>query len=176
MKKFFKYLGLFLLLIIAIVLIGGLIVPKQYHFEKSIEIAAGKDKVWTNTSTLSNMTKWMPWMKMDPKMTSQITGDDGNVGATYTWKSEDLGTGSMKINKLVPMEKTELDLQFGPSKDPAQATIVLSGDSTRTKVIWTLDNKFSYPMNFVMGLFMDKMMDKDYSAGLKSLKEMSEVK
>ncbi|RQO31100.1 hypothetical protein DBR32_10370 [Taibaiella sp. KBW10] len=176
MKKVLKFLGLFLLLIIAIVLVGGLIVPKKYHFEKSIEIAAGKEKVWNNMNSLSSMIKWMPWMKMDPKMTSQITGDDGNVGATYTWKSEELGDGSMKINSLTPMEKTGLDLQFGPSKTISQANILLSGDSTKSKVTWTLDSEMQYPMNFVMGLFMDKFMDKDYGTGLNNLKAMSEAK
>ncbi|MNU37635.1 Polyketide cyclase / dehydrase and lipid transport [compost metagenome] len=175
MKKVLKVIGIILLLIIAVVLVGGLFTPKHYHFEKKVEIAAAKSKVWNNVSSLSAIIKWMPWMKMDPKMTSQITGDDGNVGAAYVWKSEQMGDGKMTITSLVPMDKTGLSLEFGPSKTPAKADLLLSGDETHTSVTWTFDTDYQYPMNFIFGTFMGKFLDKDFGKGLQDLKAISEA-
>lgn len=175
MKKVLKVIGIVLLLIIAVVLVGGLFAPKHFHFEKKVEITAAKSKVWNNVNSLSAIIKWMPWMKMDPKMTSQITGDDGNVGAAYVWKSKEMGDGKMTISSLVPMQKTGLSLEFGPGKTPAKADLLLNGDETRTTVTWTFDTDYPYPLNFIFGTFMGKMLGGDFEKGLQDLKTMSEA-
>ena len=179
MKKVLKVLGLLLLTMVAIILIGGLFADKKYHYQKSIEIAAPQETVWNNVSTLKAMTKWMPWMRMDPNMKTTFTGRDGTVGAQYTWSGNDkVGKGSMRINKVQAPKIIGQDLVFsGPWDSKAYTDIILDPIATGTKVTWTMDSEMPYPFNFVSKLFfsMDDMMDKDFGAGLNNLKQMSEL-
>ena len=100
MKKVLKYILLFIVAIIAIVLIAGIFISRDFHFERSIVINAPKEKVWQNVGTLAGMDKWSPWNVRDPHMQKSITGQDGTVGATSTWKgNKDVGSGSQTIKK-----------------------------------------------------------------------------
>ena len=61
MKKFLKILGILVLLLIAYVLIGGLLIPKSFHLERSTSVKAPKHVIWQNVSMFSNFRKWSPW-------------------------------------------------------------------------------------------------------------------
>ncbi|PZP50342.1 MAG: hypothetical protein DI598_05735, partial [Pseudopedobacter saltans] len=101
MKKIFKWIGILILLLIAIVLIGGLLVSKHYSFEKKIAINAPQDSVWQHINTLHGMLEWMPWSKLDPNIKVTFAGTDGTPGANYSWKGNDkVGEGQMKIISL----------------------------------------------------------------------------
>src|SRR5262245_26202910 len=110
--KILKFIGLFLLLVIGIVLIAGAFMKKDFHFEKSATINAPKEVVWNNVAMLKNHEKWSQWKELDPNMTNVITGTDGQVGAKATWKSDHkmVGSGSQTITAVVPGEKVETEL------------------------------------------------------------------
>lgn len=177
MKKFFKVLGIIVLLIVAFFLIAGLFVKKDYHFERSITINAPKDVVWQNVSRFENFKKWNPFGAHDANMTSSIEGTDGTVGAVYRWKgNKDVGSGSQTYKEIEPQKHVGIDLLFEePFKSHAYAFINVADDGAAQKVTWGFDNHSSYPFN-TMSLFfdMDKMMDPDFTQGLKNLKQLCE--
>lgn len=178
MKKFLKFLGVILLLAIAFIFISGLFVSRQYHFERSITIHAPQEEVWRNVSFFSNFEQWDPWKVQDTGMTRTITGTDGTVGATYTWKgNKNVGSGSQTLRSLDPMRHITVDLHFKePFESKAVVSYHLEPSGKNTKITWSFDSKMPYPLNAITFFFIDMedRMDKDFSAGLANLKKLCE--
>lgn len=178
MKKFFKFFGIVLLLAIAFILIAGLFIKKDYHFERSIVINASKEELWKNISTFSSYQKWDPFGAHDPNLQKTIKGTDGTVGAVYSWKgNKDVGSGSMTYTEIAPYDHINLLLTLNNGyESKAKATYTLKQEGNSYKLTWTFDTKMPYPMNAISNLFidMDKMMDKEFSNGLANLKKLCE--
>ena len=177
MKKFFKVIGVILLLIIAFVLIAGIFVSKTYHLDKTITINAPKEKIWGNVSSLQQMMKWSPWLEKDPNAQTSFEGQEGTIGSVYRWRgNKDVGSGNQTITKIDRPNSIITHLTFiEPFSGEADSFINLADEGAATKVTWGFDTKYPYPMN-VMQLFinMDEMMGTQYDKGLAKLKQISE--
>lgn len=176
--KILKIIGLLILAIIAFVLIAGLMVSKDFNYEKSITINAPIDSVWTHVGTFASQNAWEPWNEYDPTMKKTYGGTDGTVGATYAWESpqKEVGKGSQTITKVEAPTTFETDLKFlEPFESNSDAYFHLTSEGSGTKVVWGFKSQMPYPFN-VMKLFMDmeKEMDKDFGKGLSNLKAISE--
>src|SRR6218665_3885616 len=167
MKKFFTFLGIVVVLGIVFILVAGLFIPQQYHFERNITIKAPKEEVWKNISLFANFEHWDPWKVHDPNMKRTISGVDGTPGATYTWVgNDDVGSGSQVYRKLVPYEYIGLELNFKePFEKKAHIFYRLTQEGSGVKVTWGFDSRFPYPTNAITRLFfdMDDQMDQDFS-------------
>ncbi len=161
--------------IVIVLLIAMFAVGKDYHFEKSIVINAPADKVYQNISSMKAFNQWNPWMKLDPNMKIDYSGNSGQVGDQYCWDgNDDAGAGCHIITALVPSKKQSAKMLFTrPFESDATSDIVLTPQGNSTKVTWDMDCEFDYPMNLMM-VFMDGQMDKSYGEGLAALKALSE--
>lgn len=170
MKKFLKIL----LAIVVILLIAMLVMSEKYHYEKSIVINAPAEKVYSHINSMKAFNEWNPWMKLDPKMESIVSGPSGQVGDKHCWKSEkrDVGSGCQEITALVPNQKQSTKMAF-EGQGNATSDIVLTPEGNGTKVTWTLDAELERPQN-LMKPMMDYWMGKSYSEGLENLKKLSE--
>jgi hypothetical protein len=177
MKKILKIIGVILLLVIAFVLIAGWILPKTYRVERDITINATREKVWDNVSTLHGLHSWSPWIEADPSVKITYEGQDGTVGAAYKWEgNSDVGMGVQTIAKAEKPNSFATHIHFiKPFDGEADSYINLSDAGSSTKVTWSLDGKYTYPMN-TMQLFldMDKTIGDKYNAGLSKLKTLCE--
>ena len=164
-----------IVVIVAVLLIAMFAVGKDYHFEKSIVINAPADKVYQNISSMKAFNQWNPWMKLDPNMKIDYSGNSGQVGDQYCWEgNDDAGAGCHIITALVPNKKQSAKMLFTrPFESDATSDIVLTPQGNSTKVTWDMDCEFDYPMNLMM-VFMDGQMDKSYGEGLAALKALSE--
>lgn len=171
MKKFLKIL----LAIFAVLIISMFIIGEKYHFEKSIMINAPAEKVYAQINSSKAINQWNPWMKLDPNLKLQYSGNAGQIGDKYCWTGNDkVGEGCQEITALVPNQKQSTIMTFKkPFESVATSNILLSSQGNQTKVTWTMDCELEYPKN-LMKLFMDGQMDKSYSEGLAKLKEISE--
>jgi len=178
MKKFFKLVGIVLLLAIVFVLVAGLFIRKEYHFERSVTIRASREEIWKNISSFSSYQKWDPFGAHDPNMQKTITGTDGTVGAVYRWKdNKEVGNGSMTYREIVPYDHIKVDLvMVNGMESKAVAVYTLKQEGDHYRLTWSFDTRMPYPMNAVISLFMDmdKMMDREFSNGLANLKKLCE--
>lgn len=172
-------IGIIIGALIAIILIGGLLVPKHYVFEKSMHINAPLERVWPQLNHFGALVKWMPWMRIDPAMESGVEGQDGAPGARYWWRgNKKVGEGSMTIKSISAQQKTAIDLHFlKPFESKALTTLTATSDAGGTKVSWAMEGDTPYPMNFISKVFfnMEKYLNKDFGAGLSNLKEICEA-
>ncbi|MFM9944980.1 MAG: SRPBCC family protein [Bacteroidia bacterium] len=173
--KILKILGIVLLGLMAIIVLLGLIAPKDFKVERSIVIpTSNKEVIFKNLSNWSDFLKWNPWSSKDPNQKLTYKGEEGTVGASYKWEGNDsVGCGEMTIVALVPNKKVDMDLHFIKPFETTNKTIftmVPQGDGYN--VNWEMSGSSPFPFN-IMHLFMDmdKMIGPDFEKGLNTLKE-----
>jgi len=175
--KALKIAGIILAGLIILVLVLGLIAPKDFDLERSVVIDAPPDQVYPHVRYFAKQDAWYPWKKYDPNMETSVEGTDGEIGAVYKWSgNEDVGVGQQTITALEENKSLETDLQFiEPFESNAKAYIYLDEVPAGTEVKWGFTSEMPFPFN-IMGLFMnmEKSVGSDYERGLEMLKEIVE--
>lgn len=178
-----KIIRLFIFFFFAVIVICTIltfILPVHQKIERSIIINAPALTIYDQIIKLENFNKFSIWGQEDSSAIYSITGIDGTVGATSSWKGapEISGEGKMEIILLEPNNKVVHDLTFeNPKKGTAQSTFTLSEkDSAVTIVKWDFKIATPRPRN-IFNLFydMDKKMGRDFEIGLANLKAMIEI-
>ncbi|WP_291965246.1 SRPBCC family protein [Maribacter sp.] len=160
--------------IVALIVFLALIAPKSYHVSRNIELEHPPEQVWPHLKFLKKQQEWSPWARKDPDMELTFTGIDGEVGATSHWNgNKEVGEGEQEITRIVEGERIEQDLRFlKPYKSQSDCYMNLESLAEgRSKVTWGFSGNNKFPMSIMM-LFMsmDKMVGKDFEAGLENLK------
>ena len=174
--KALKYFAIGLMSMVFILLIVALFIPKDFSYQKSVNIYAPIDTVWLNVSSLTALDKWSPWNDHDPTMKKKLTGTDGTVGAIMSWESEVVGSGNQMITTIEKPTFFETQLNFiKPHESHGKAFIKLVTEGNGTMATWGMTGMMPYPMN-VMILFMnmEKNMGNDWNIGLGKLKKLCE--
>ncbi len=166
--------------IIALVLLAGLLAPRDMGSAKTMRIAAPRDQVWPRISNLRELDKWNPWSAKDPNIEQQFTGTDGQVGSQMHWQSKvrGVGQGRQEITALTPHERVDMDIEFiKPRTGIAKGAVTMTGEDGAVDVTWSFQSKMPYPFNALMLVMnFEKAMDKDFTEGLTNLKALCESK
>ncbi|MES2387463.1 MAG: SRPBCC family protein [Bacteroidota bacterium] len=176
--RVFKIIGLSLLALVVLVLVFGFMLPSAYHIERSKIIKAPASVVFKQVNTLRNWEKWSPWHRLDPNMEITYNNEHATgAGAWYAWKGNDkVKTGKLTIESSEPSKNIHTKMVFD-QMDEAGAQFIFEPLADATKVTWTMDGEMG--MNPIGRLFakfaMDKMLGKDYEAGLHNLDSVSVV-
>ena len=165
----------FLLGIIALLLIVGLFVKKEYKVSREVLVNEPKETVFEYLKLLKNQNNFSVWAQIDPNMKKTFTGTDGTVGFVSAWESDNknVGKGEQEILNIDITGKIDYEIIFiKPFKSVSYATMsTVFVDEDQTKVKWVFTGKMKYPMNLML-LFMnmEKSIGNDLQNGLNNLK------
>ena len=126
--------------------------PDAFRIERSIRIAAPIVQVAEQIDDFHQWGRWSPWERIDPTMTRTFSGAAAGVGAIYEWDSKGkAGAGRMEITEM-------------------------RAGAERSVIAIRLEFFKPWFMSKLMGVFMDfdKMVGKDFEAGLAALKRNAE--
>jgi hypothetical protein len=175
--KILKTIGIVLVTLIALFLIIPLFVKNTYRVEKSVDIQAEKEIVFDYMRHFENFDKWSPWAELDPNMEVEITGTDGEEGATYYWKgNDDVGEGTMLISSI-NTDEIKIEISFiAPFKAQSPSAYKFKDNEGSTTVSWSMEGNMNYPWNIFM-LFMDmeEAIGSDFEKGLSKLRHKLEM-
>ncbi len=171
--KTIKVIIFALLIIIGLALIVAVFLPKDVYFDKKQLIAAPEAVIFNQINNLQNWDKWSPFQSDD--MTSEYEGPKAGVGAKHTWKSEEMGNGTLTVQESKPHTLIKNFLDFGED-----GTSVGSWEFSKTddgvEVTWGMSmSDLSWPVNRILGLMMPGMMDPYFVKGLQNLKDTCEA-
>jgi uncharacterized protein YndB with AHSA1/START domain len=164
-------------LAIAIVLLFAAAKPDAFRVERATTIAAPPERIFPLINDFRNWRSWSPWEKLDPAMTRTLSGAESGKGAVYAWKSNGkAGQGRMEIAQASPPSKIAIDLDFlKPFKAHNVAEFRLEPQGGLTKVTWAMDGKSPFVSKIMQTIInMDRMIGKDFEAGLANLKAIAE--
>jgi Polyketide cyclase / dehydrase and lipid transport len=166
---------------IAILIIAFLVIasmrPSTFSLQRSTTINASPEKIFLHLNDFKNWGAWSPWEKMDPDLKRNFSGSASGKGAQYSWVGNNkVGEGNMEITRSVPCSDIELNLNFQkPFKASNVTEFKITPNGNMTNVNWEMRGPLNLFMK-VMHMFMnmDKMVGKDFEAGLANLKTIVE--
>jgi len=170
-------LGVVLAAALTGVLVLAALKPDVFRVERSASIKAPPEKIYAQINDLKAWAAWSPYERKDPAMKRTFGAVTAGKGAVYEWHGDkNVGKGRMEIVAVESPSKIVIKLNFlepFEAQNTAEFTMDRKGDATT--VIWAMFG----PANFVsklMGVFfnMDKMIGKDFEAGLANLKALAE--
>lgn len=168
--------------ILIVALLGGFLVyvvtrPDSFRIQRTTLIKAPPEKIFPLINDFQRWPAWSPFEKKDPAMKRALSGAPRGKGAVYEWDgNKDIGQGRMEITDTAPPSRVTLKLDFTrpfEAHNIVDFTLEPRGDSTQ--VTWSIHGPSPF-MSKVMGVVinMDKMVGKDFEAGLADLKAISE--
>jgi hypothetical protein len=171
-----------ILIVLAVVVAGlaGLISMQSDDLivQRSATIEAPADIVFAKVNDFHKWAEWSPWEKLDPNMKRTFTGANAGLDAMYEWTgNKDVGKGRMTIQESKPNELVRIRLEFfEPWPQTSTTLITFAPAGEGTTVTWKMDAKHNFiskAMCLVMD--MDKMIGKDFEAGLANMKKGAEA-
>lgn len=151
--------------------------PTSFTVKRSLGIHAPADRLFRQVADFNAWSAWSPYEKRDPAMKRRFSGNPSGVGAIYEWDgNRNVGQGRMEILESTPPSRVRIDMQFmKPFKAHNVAEFTLEPRGESTTVTWAMHGPVTF-MSRVMGLFinMDRMIGKDFEAGLQNLKTLAE--
>ncbi|TVZ25639.1 effector-binding domain-containing protein [Gillisia sp. Hel_I_86] len=172
--KILKYL-FFLLLIVIIA--GAIYVATKdgnYQVEETAVIHAPVPVVFNEVNNFKNWDQWGPWMDDSDDIIINYSEKTIGENASYSWKSEEMGDGSIRNTKVIPDLAIEQQLIFKSPYGESQSDVYWDFVEVEegTKVTWGIQGKQSF-MDKLAFTFMDKsfpeMIRPMYQEGLEKL-------
>jgi len=165
-----KILGFVILAILGVFVIGGFILPSDYHVEREVQIQASAPEIHEFVGELRRWDTWTPWKDSDPTIVVQFGDKTTGVGAYQSWTGES-GAGELTFTECSPARGVAYDMSFDEGSYQSVGAILYRETGESTVVTWTMDGDSG--MNLVarwMGLMMDKWVGPEFQKGLDKLK------
>ena len=166
-----------LAVVVVVVLLLAAMKPDSFRVERKATVKADPGKVFPCINDFHNWAAWSPYEKLDPTMQKTFSGAGSGKGAVYDWKGNDkAGTGRMEILESSAPSKITIKLDFlKPFEGHNTSEFTMSPRRDSTEVTWAMQGPSPFMMK-VMHVFinMDKMLGKDFEAGLANLKAVAE--
>ena len=162
---------------VAVVLILAATKPDTFSVRRAATVRAPPERIFPLINDFHQWGSWSPWEHKDPAMKRTYSGADSGKGAVYAWDgNKNVGSGRMEILEASLPSKIVIKLDFfAPfeAHNTAEFTMLPQGDATN--LTWVMHGPLVF-MAKVMHVFinMDKMIGKDFEAGLANIKTISE--
>jgi len=177
-----KKVGIVILLLMAVFVVTGYLLPRQVHIERSITIERPATMMFEILNGYRHFNEWSPWAKRDPKAMFTISGPESGVGARMSWAGDPqlVGSGWQQIVATKPFDQINIKLDFD-AQGIADTGYVLAAQGNETVVTWFFDSDLTEGVNFLdsflaryFGLLFDRWVGGDYEMGLANLKAYAE--
>jgi hypothetical protein len=151
--------------------------PAFFTVERTASIKATPDRIFPLIEDFRRWKEWSPYEKLDPDMKRTLGGAEKGAGAVYAWDGDSkAGAGRMEITDAPAPVRVTIKLDFTrpfESRNTAEFRLVPKGDAT--EVTWAMHGPSSY-LTKLIGVFMDmdRMIGKDFEAGLAGMKAIAE--
>jgi len=168
--------GVLVFFIVAILVLAAM-KPDTFRVQRTASIKAPPERIFPLINDFQRWGAWSPFEKKDPGMKRTMSGVPSGKGAVYEWDgNKEIGQGRMEIVESVPPSRVTLTLDFTrPFKAHNLVDFTLEPRGNSTQVTWAIHGPSPF-ISKVMGIVfnVDKMIGKDFEAGLAALKTVSE--
>jgi uncharacterized protein YndB with AHSA1/START domain len=177
MLEVIAVIAVILAIAIAVVLILAATKPGRFSVRREITVQAPAEKIFPLINDFHQWVAWSPYEHRDPALKRTYSGAESGKGAVYGWEgNNNVGSGRMEILESTTPSKIVIKLDFFKpfeGHNTAEFTMLPQGDATH--VSWLMHGPAPF-MNKLMQVFMnlDKMIGKDFEAGLVNLKTVTE--
>lgn len=173
--RILKVLGV----IVALYLVVALFAPGSYKVERSKEMMASPEVIYSLIGDFSEWDSWSPWVEKDPTLKMTRSGDPFTKGHKSEWEGDPelSGKGSMTMTELIENEKICYDLHFVDMNMTSQGVVQIIAGEEKSTVKWWDEGDIPFlfrPMMLFMD--MDGMMGVDFERGLTKLDSVATIR
>lgn len=175
-----KKIGLGLLVVIALLVVVGLVAPKDYAVAESITVRAPPDHVHRYVGDLRRWPEWTPWQEHDPTIVTTYGERTAGVGASQSWAGKD-GEGELTLTRSDPNSGIAYQMAFimDQTRIPASGALAYTPTDGGTEVTWTMEGSWKGAVPPVldgwMKILSPWMIGSEFQRGLAKLKQVVEV-
>ena len=177
MLEIIATVAVILAIAIAAVLVLAATKPNKLRVERTATIKAPAEAIFPLINDFHQWRSWSPYETKDPEMKRTYGGAESGKGATYAWDGDkNVGSGRMEILDATSPQKIVIKLDFfTPFEGHNTAEFTMLPQGNATNVHWVMHGPSQF-MSRVMQVFVsfDKMIGKDFEAGLASMKGLAE--
>jgi uncharacterized protein YndB with AHSA1/START domain len=177
MLEVIAVIAVILAIAIAVVLILAATKPGRFSVRREITVQAPAEKIFPLINDFHQWVAWSPYEHRDPALKRTYSGVESGKGAVYAWDgNNNVGSGRMEILESAVPSKIVIKLDFfKPFEGHNTAEFTMLPQGNATHVTWLMHGPAPF-MNKLMQVFMnlDKMIGKDFEAGLVNLKTVTE--
>lgn len=174
--KILKTILYIILAVVLVLVLLGFAGPKDYDVSRSKTIEAPPPVVFEYLKSLKKQNEWGPWSKQDSTMQVTYEGDDGTVGFTSSWDSDNVGKGKQTITSITGNTvETELIFYMPWGENKSTGYMHAADIEAGTEVTWGIRGENDF-ISRIFGVFMnmDKSVGPMFEEGLDSLKVLVE--
>jgi uncharacterized protein YndB with AHSA1/START domain len=162
---------------IALLLVYAATRPDRFRIQRTAVIKAPAARIFALIDNLESFNHWNPYQRKDPGMKGRYSGPASGVGAAYAWDGSKVGAGRMEIIASEAPSRVTMQLDFDKpfkARNTAEFTLQAEGDAV-TIVTWAMHGPSPY-LSRLMGVVfnMDRVVGKDFEAGLANLRALTE--
>jgi hypothetical protein len=147
--------------------------PDEFTVKRSKAINAAPEAIFPHINDLHQWEDWSPYLKKDPAMKGAYSGPVSGEGAVYEFESnKEVGKGRVRITGSRPHSTIAMQLDMiEPFAASNAIEFTLTPEGNATQVTWSMSGKNNF-LSKIISVFldMDKMIGKDFDAGLTHLK------
>ena len=172
-KILFRLALLVTAMIIAVMIVGS-ILPRDFEFETSVEIAAAPTVVFEMINSLPN---WQHWSTFNEQKVAGLKIEYGAIregmGAAQKW-TDQRGAGKLWITESKPHHLVEYDLEFDQFPT-MKSRIEISGTEEKSKIRWSSHGRLpDGPFYGFFAFLFPTQMPNQYDHSLNKLKSLLE--
>jgi uncharacterized protein YndB with AHSA1/START domain len=170
-------IAVILAIAIAVVLVLASTKPARFSVRREIRVQAPAEKIFPLINDFHQWVAWSPYEHKDPALKRTYSGTESGKGAVYGWEgNNNVGSGRMEILESAAPSKIVIQLDFfKPFEGHNTAEFTMLPQGNGTHVSWLMHGPAPF-MHKLMQVFMnlDRMIGKDFEAGLVNLKNVTE--
>jgi hypothetical protein len=177
MLKTIAVIGLIIAVALVVVLAIAATRPDTFRVARSTSIKAPPEAIFPLIYDFRNWGAWSPYEERDPDMKRSFGPITKGKGAEYAWEgNRNVGSGRMEITEATAPSKVALDLHMlTPIKADNAVEFTLRPEGDATNVTWAMSGHVPYFAKILhMVINMDRMVGRDFEAGLAKLKAATE--
>lgn len=169
-----------MLALLLVLAIGGLLIyaasrPKVMAVQRSALIQAPAEKIHPLINDLHRFNAWNPYEKKDPAIKGSYRGPASGPGAGDDFEgNKDVGKGSIQITSTAAPGRVTMELHMiEPMEGRNTIDFTLAPRGEATEVTWAMHGPSPFIARLAGVSFdMDRMIGRDFEAGLANLKSM----
>ncbi len=166
-----------IVLVIAGVLAYAASRPDTFRVQRSASIEATAERLYPLINDMRQFNIWNPYNLKDPNVKGTYRGPASGPGAGYDFQgNKDVGKGSIQIVESSPPQKVTMKLDMiEPFQGHNTVEFTLAPNGATTDVTWAMHGPSPF-MAKLVGVFMnmDRMIGRDFEAGLANLRAKAE--
>lgn len=152
--------------------------PDTFSVQRSTFIQASAERLFPLINDARQATTWNPFVRKDPSIQLRYEGPAAGPGAAYAFSgNKDVGKGRVTVTGGQAPRRVDMTLDMSePFACHNQIAFTLEPQGQGTRVTWSMSGAQPFVARLI-GLFMDmdRMVGRDFEAGLDNLKHMAEA-